>query len=82
MLERARAVERELRQSAAAPRASSILIPVQLARGELRLDLFTTITTLGTPLDITLQELRIESFFPVDAAARAALDVVMRAEAD
>jgi hypothetical protein len=28
--------------------------------------LFTTITTLGTPLDVTLQELRIESYFPVD----------------
>ena len=28
--------------------------------------LFTTIATLGTPQDITLQELRIESFFPMD----------------
>lgn len=27
---------------------------------------FTTITTLGTPLDLTTQELRIESLFPVD----------------
>jgi len=32
------------------------------------LRLFTTIATLGTPQDITLQELRIESFFPVDDA--------------
>jgi hypothetical protein len=28
--------------------------------------LFTTIATLGIPLDITLQELRIECFFPTD----------------
>ena len=27
---------------------------------------FTTITTLGTPLDLTTQELRIESLFPAD----------------
>lgn len=30
--------------------------------------LFTTIATLGTPQDITLQELRIECFFPMDDA--------------
>ena len=28
----------------------------------------TTIATLGTPQDITLQELRIECFFPADDA--------------
>ncbi|MEZ0370945.1 MAG: helix-turn-helix domain-containing protein [Candidatus Sericytochromatia bacterium] len=32
----------------------------------LRLNLFSTITTLGTPCDITLQELRIECLFPAD----------------
>lgn len=32
---------------------------------------FTTITTFGTPQDVTLQELRIESYFPSDAATRA-----------
>jgi hypothetical protein len=28
--------------------------------------LFTTIATLGIPQDITLQELRVECFFPTD----------------
>jgi hypothetical protein len=28
------------------------------------LRLFTTLATLGTPQDVTLQELRIECFFP------------------
>jgi hypothetical protein len=28
--------------------------------------LFTTIATLGMPQDVTLQELRIECFFPMD----------------
>ncbi|MGF6887411.1 transcriptional regulator with XRE-family HTH domain [Nocardia sp. GAS34] len=32
------------------------------------LSLFSIMTTLGTPLDITLQELTIEMFFPADAA--------------
>ena len=27
--------------------------------------------TLGTPRDVTLQELRIETFFPADAASDA-----------
>lgn len=35
--------------------------------------LFSTLTTFGSALDIALQELRIESFFPADEAARAAL---------
>ena len=35
-------------------------------KGETTLALFTTIATLGTPQDITAQELRVESFFPMD----------------
>jgi hypothetical protein len=38
--------------------------------------LFTTIATLGTRLDITLQELR-ESFFPMDEEARDVPQVVL-----
>src|SRR5688572_16834257 len=37
------------------------------------LRLFTTIATLGTPQDVTLQELRIESFFPMDEVTAALL---------
>jgi transcription regulator MmyB-like protein len=36
--------------------------------------LFSTLTTLGTPLDVGLQELRVETFFPADEATRIALD--------
>jgi transcriptional regulator with XRE-family HTH domain len=32
---------------------------------------FSTVTTLGTPLDITLQEIRIELFHPADPDTRA-----------
>jgi hypothetical protein len=36
--------------------------------GDLTLQCFSTITTLGTPHNITLQELRRECFFPADPA--------------
>jgi hypothetical protein len=42
-------------------------------KGNVSLRLFTTIATLGTPRDITLQELRIECFFPMDGDTAAAL---------
>lgn len=32
---------------------------------------FTTLTSLGTPLDVTAEELRIESYFPLDEATAA-----------
>lgn len=35
--------------------------------------LFSMITTIGTPLDVTVEELRVESFFPADAASERAL---------
>jgi transcriptional regulator with XRE-family HTH domain len=60
----------ELGVVAAAPAPQAILVPVKLRRGGVEIELFTTITTVGTPLDITLQELRIETLFPANAAAR------------
>lgn len=43
-------------------------LSIELRRGDLALSYFTTLTSLGTPHDITLQELRVESFFPADEA--------------
>ena len=48
------------------------VLPVSFRHAELRFDFFSAVTVLGTPQDITLQELRIESFFPVDEATAAA----------
>jgi transcriptional regulator with XRE-family HTH domain len=42
------------------------VLPMHFRKGDVSLSLFTTIATLGTPRDITVQELRIESFFPMD----------------
>jgi transcriptional regulator with XRE-family HTH domain len=39
---------------------------------------FSTLTTLGTPLDIALQELRIETLFPADEATRTVLNRLAR----
>ena len=47
---------------------SGPVLPLHFRKGEISLALFTTIATLGTPQDITLQELRIECFFAMDEA--------------
>ena len=44
-----------------------------LERDGLRLNLFSTIWTFGSPLDITFQELRVETFFAADDETDAAL---------
>lgn len=46
------------------PDASQPFLPMVLAKGELELSFFNLISTFGTPQDVTLQELRIETFFP------------------
>jgi transcriptional regulator with XRE-family HTH domain len=56
-------VEAPFDETAPAP-----VLPMHFRKGGVSLQLFTTIATLGTPRDITLQELRIECFFPMDQA--------------
>jgi hypothetical protein len=50
----------------AAPDSQGPVLTMHFRKGEISLRLFTTIATLGTPQDVTLQEIRIESFFPAD----------------
>jgi transcriptional regulator with XRE-family HTH domain len=52
--------------------STSPFLSIELRRGETTLRYFTTLTSLGTPHDITLQELRIESFFPADEGTEEA----------
>jgi transcriptional regulator with XRE-family HTH domain len=42
------------------------LLPIHFAKDGRELRYFSLVTTVGTPQDITLQELRVESFFPAD----------------
>lgn len=43
-------------------------LAVRIRKDDAELNLFTTITTMGTPHDVTVHELRIECFFPADEA--------------
>ncbi|MFJ8825491.1 helix-turn-helix domain-containing protein [Streptomyces sp. NPDC102467] len=55
------------------PGLGDICIPLQLRRGEHQLSFFGTLATFGTPRDITVAELIIESFFPADEATAEAV---------
>lgn len=46
----------------------AIVVPLRLRAGEATLSFISTITVFGTPVDVTLSELAIETFFPADAA--------------
>ena len=48
------------------------VIPVRFARDERAFNFFSTVTVIGTAQDVTLQELRIECFFPADASTAEA----------
>jgi transcriptional regulator with XRE-family HTH domain len=50
-----------------------VAVPFQLILGEGFLSFVSTTTIFGTPLDVTLSELAIESFFPADAGTAEAL---------
>jgi len=52
---------------------AGIVVPFELRTPAGTLALFGTTTVFGTPVDITLSELAVESFFPADAATAEAL---------
>jgi len=47
------------------------VVPIQFHKDGVELAFFSAVTTLGTPQDVTVQELRIESFFPATPATEA-----------
>ncbi len=51
-----------------------LLVPWQLTFGDDRISLFTTLTTFGTPRDITLEELAVELFYPADEETASLLN--------
>lgn len=50
-----------------------VVVPLQFASPDGPLSFIGTTTVFGTPVDITLSELALETFFPADAATAAAL---------
>jgi len=54
-------------------RSTAPFIPVHLRSEQLEVRLFTMMTSIGTPLDVTAEEIHIETYFPADDATEAAL---------
>jgi len=52
---------------------AGIAVPLELITDAGRLSFISTTTIFGTPVDITLAELAIESLFPADQATAEAL---------
>jgi transcriptional regulator with XRE-family HTH domain len=52
---------------AATPPAGEIVVPLRLRRDGRELAFISTISTFGTPVDVTLSELAIEAFYPANA---------------
>jgi hypothetical protein len=46
--------------------AQGPVLVIEFAKGATTLRLFTTLATLGTPRNVTTQEMRVENFFPAD----------------
>ena len=49
-----------------------IVVPLRLATQHGELNMISTTTVFGTPLDITLSELALEAFYPADDATAGA----------
>ncbi|WP_204113757.1 helix-turn-helix domain-containing protein [Shimia biformata] len=59
-----------------ARRGAMPVVPTILRFGDQSLAMFSTIAQFGTPEDITLDDLRIELFFPMDATTAAAFEAI------
>jgi len=53
--------------------AAEIVLPLQLLHEGRTLSFFSTLTTFGTAVDVTLSELAIEAFYPADPETAAVL---------
>jgi transcriptional regulator with XRE-family HTH domain len=54
-----------------------LVLALKIRIGDELLSLFTTVTTLGSPVDVTLAELVVETFWPADAGTDVALRVAV-----
>jgi len=50
-----------------------VVVPLRYLSGGGELSFFSMTAVVGTPMDVTVAELAIESFYPVDEATAAAL---------
>jgi transcriptional regulator with XRE-family HTH domain len=65
------------RTSATPDKFGGVAVPFQLVTEAGKLSFLSTTTVFGTPIDVTLSELAIESFFPTDDATARALQKII-----
>jgi hypothetical protein len=64
------------------PGSGDVVVPLRLRGPEgQELSFFSTVATFGTPLDVTVAELVIESFFPADELTADVLRAEMHGRA-
>jgi transcriptional regulator with XRE-family HTH domain len=68
----------EIKTRGAEAETNAFVVPLRLATPAGVLSFMSTTTVFGTPIDVTLSELALESFFPADAATTAALRQLMQ----
>jgi hypothetical protein len=57
----------------APPRPTDVVVPLRYRGDRQELSFLSITAVIGTPMDITVEELAIESFYPADEATAAAL---------
>ena len=57
------------------PGPGEVLVPLRIRHGERELSFLSTVSTFGTPLDVTVSELVLEAFYPADEGSARALGV-------
>ena len=62
-----------LRRPPRLPSGDDLLLPVHYRSDDIEVRLLTTIATIGAPYDITLEELRLETFYPADSESEQVL---------
>lgn len=67
--------------SAPLPPSESVVVPMRLRHPDGELALFSTVATFGTPADVTVAEVTLETFFPLDRATADRLRVMADARA-
>ncbi len=63
------------------PDLAGVAVPMQISTDQGLLSFISTTTVFGTPVDVTLSELALESFFPADAFTAEALNAMARERA-
>ena len=55
------------------PGPADVVVPLRYRRGDQELAFFSMTAVVGTPMDVTIEELAIESFYPADKSTAEAL---------